>query len=130
MSKKSSSKDKKEKVEYDIDLEIETEVSILTTTINELKLENSRLKQIIVDNELEEELGEIELKSDEELICINEISKLKELSDKALFTQEDAKTLDILYKNLRLIRGQSTQKSKSTKKKVSTAELFKIVQGD
>lgn len=128
--KKSSSKDKKKKVEYDIGLEVQTEVSILTTTINELKLENSRLKQIIVDNELEDELNEIELKSDEELICINEISKLKELSDNGSFTQEDAKTLDILYKNLRLIRGQSPKKPNSTKKKVSTAELFKIVQGD
>lgn len=109
--------------------ELENTVKQLTHRNNELENENIKLRQIIKDNDMEEDLGMESFLSDEEMICINEIRKLKLISDSGAFSQEDAKTLDILYKNLRLIRGLDTTKKSKSPKKVSKAEIFKVIEG-
>ena len=85
--------------------------------------------QFLVDNDLDEDI-EIDIISDEEAICINEIRKLKQLSDNGSFGKNEAIVLDLLYKNLRMIRGASPDKVKKSSKKVDKAELFKIVEGN
>lgn len=112
-------------------MEATFEITALKKRIQELESENSKLKGILKDNDLEDEIKDLtETLSDEEFICVNEIRKLKELSEKGLFTEQEAKVLDILYKNLRAIRGQSPiEKSSKNTKKPNVAELFKIVEG-
>jgi len=112
-------------------MEATFEITALKKRIQQLEEENHKLKQILKDNDLEEEIeGLTQTVTDEEFICVNEIRKLKELSEKGLFTENEAKVLDILYKNLRAIRGQSpVDKSSKSNKKADVAELFKIVEG-
>jgi len=106
--------------------ELEMEIKALRKYINDLEVDNTKLKQIIKDNDLEEDLG-IVIVSNEEVICVNEIRRLKQLSDNGLFGKEEATILDLLYKNLRMIRGQSIDKTNKKSKKIDKAELFKIV---
>ena len=112
-------------------MEATFEITALKKRIQQLEEENHKLKQILKDNDLEEEIESLtQTVTDEEFICVNEIRKLKELSEKGLFTENEAKVLDILYKNLRAIRGQSpVDKSSKSNKKADVAELFKIVEG-
>lgn len=112
-------------------MEATFEITALKKRIQDLESENAKLKGILKDNDLEDEIKDLsEVLSDEEFICVNEIRKLKELSEKGLFTEQEAKVLDILYKNLRAIRGQSPiEKSSKNTKKPNVAELFKIVEG-
>jgi len=111
-----------------IKAETDFEIVSLRKRIQEIESENQKLKQILKENDLEEYLdGIVQRLTDEEFICVNEIRKLKELSEKGLFTENEAKVLDILYKNLRSIRG--LQPAKETKqKKADVSELFKIVE--
>lgn len=105
--------------------ELEFEIKALRKKLAELELENDKLKKIVIDNDLDEN---DEFITDEEFICINEIRKLKQLSEQSGLTKDDVQALDILHKNLRMIRGKSTDGKKSSKKKSSVAELFKIVE--
>lgn len=106
------------------------ELDILREEIKRLKEENLKLKKIVSENELDEEIDKELIMSDEESICVNEIKKLKKLSDLGGLSHEDVKTLDILHKNLRMIRGQSVDAPKKSKKKASVQDLFKIVEGE
>lgn len=106
--------------------EAEFEITSLRKRLEILETENRSLLKVIKDNDLVEDL-EMDIISDEELICVNEIRKLKELSDNGSFGKEESQILDILHKNLRLIRGQSNDLGKKPKKKASVTELFKIV---
>jgi len=112
-------------------MELDFELTSLRNKISKLETENYKLHQILRENDIEFGNASSPL-SDEENICINEIRKLKLLSDQGQFTQEEAKTLDILYKNLRLIRGLSvgTEVKSKKNKSVPTAELFKIVSNE
>ena len=110
-----------------INMESEFELKALKKRILELEREVAKLVEIIKANDLEDEIDNIDHTSDEEFICINEIHKLKDLSDKGLFTQEEAKTLDILYKNLRMIRGLSSDKPKGKVKEADIGKLLEIV---
>jgi hypothetical protein len=106
----------------------ELEIKALTERINELEAELNKAKVLLRNEGID--LSEYTL-SPEESICVNEILKLKRLSDTGQFTKDEAQILDILYKNLRLIRGQSVpQDSLKKKQKIDTDELFKIVQGE
>jgi hypothetical protein len=115
------------KLDSNNDSIFQLELTLVKEKLLKVETENARLTQIIKDNDLDEELGIDAFISNEEHICVKEISRLKELSDKALFTQEDAKTLDILYKTLSSIRGKAPVKEKKTKA-ADITELFKIVE--
>jgi len=104
------------------------EIQALKDEVNSLREENTKLKKILSENEIDDEIDKELLISDEESICINEIKKLKKLSDIGGLTHEDVKTLDILHKNLRMIRGLSVDGPKKSKKTASVQELFKIVE--
>lgn len=68
--------------------------------------------------------------NDEELICIEQISILKERSKKLELDINDVKKLDLLIKNLRLIREQSTSKVDTAMRDVTEVDLLAIAKGE
>ena len=101
------------------------EVERLKKKVAELEMELAKAHSILRDNDLEEETANI---SDAEIVCVNEIHKLKVASDHGILTLEDVKVLDLLVKNLLAIRGKPAEEKKDKKKGVKTvAELLSIV---
>ncbi|MDW8347318.1 MAG: hypothetical protein RML94_10205 [Bacteroidia bacterium] len=86
--------------------------------------ENAALKERIKC--LEEIISNTHRISSEELICMEQIEQLKFASSKRELTLEEVKKLDLLVKNLRLIREQSTQVIDLTTEGVSEDELIRI----
>ena len=78
-----------------------------------------------------EEYGVVELSpiTDVEYICMKGIEDLKKLAYGMGLSQDDAKTLDILHKNLRQARGKLDTKIPKSKRK-TMADLLSIVEGD
>ena len=101
------------------------EVERLKKKVAELEMELAKAHSILRDNDLEEETANI---SDAEIVCVNEIHKLKVASDYGILTLEDVKVLDILHKNLLLARGKPVEEKKDKKRGTkSVAELLSIV---
>lgn len=120
--------DKNNKVDYS---DMEFEVKALRDKIIDLEAQNQKMKQIISDNDLEDELDGFNHMSEEEYICVKGIGHLKHLFESGNFTKDDVQQLDLLVKNLRLIRNQDVKKSKGKKIKTQdVAELFSIVKGE
>lgn len=69
--------------------------------------------------------------SDEEVLCVSQISKLKEFTDNGgVFDKNQAEIFKILTSQLRSIRnGQAKAKKPAPTKPMSTDELMKVVQG-
>ena len=112
-------------------IDLEQELNLAKNKILELESENEKLKEVIRDNDLEDEIENFELLSDSELICVKGISQILELVEKGVHQDSDVKNFDILYKNLRLIRGKSDSKEKKAKpaKEEDLAKLLKIAKG-
>jgi hypothetical protein len=106
--------------------EFEAELKALKERISAVEAENGKLKDVIIENGLEDELEGIELTSVEEQICMDGIRYIATLVRDQEFDEKDIKNYDILLKNLRQIRGKNDSMVKPTKKE-STAELLKIV---
>jgi hypothetical protein len=104
------------------------EIEKLKKQVRELQLQISKYKALLQENEIDAE--ESNTISNEELICVAEIAKLKEISDKSGLMIEDVKILDILVKTLLSIRGKAPEPEKKQKKGVkSIGELLSIVEG-
>lgn len=106
-------------------------VDNLMTKIVELEKEIITYKRIIEDNDIDvSEYGIII--SDAEYICALQIRKLKEIAEQAAFTEEEARILEILHKNLLRARGQEVDKDKRGKKSkpVDIDKLLKIVNNE
>jgi len=101
------------------------ELQALTKELSDLKIENGRLKQIIMDNDLEEEIEDIDCTSLEEKICIDGIRHISDLVETHQYDDKDVKNFDTLYRTLRTIRGKSA--TVKTKKVADIADLLKIV---
>lgn len=99
----------------------------LLSEISSLEAQIENYKHILKQNGIET-TGEL---SDEESICISEIHKLRKLSDTRGLQNDEVKNLDILVKNLRIIRGQSVETSGKKNKlgKKDTKELLSIISG-
>jgi len=81
-------------------------------TIESLKRENDVLREKAhhLEQMLSKKSAPIALPiSDEEIICIEQINILKSKSNNRELSLDEVKRLDLLIKNLRLIREQSTQ---------------------
>jgi hypothetical protein len=105
--------------------ELEKKIKQLIEKNQNIVKENVRLKRTLQEYGIEE----ISDMTDVEIICIQEIKKLKELSEFSSLTQDDAKTLDILHKNLRMARGEIVKKEPKGNK-ASISDLLKIVEND
>jgi hypothetical protein len=119
------SKDKSDN-EYLIE-DLEFQIKAMKESMVDIGTENRILKEIIKLNDLESEIDGICLVSDEEKICIRGIEYLAKLFDSGDFTKDDAQTYDILHKNLRMIRGLSSDQKQKKIKPQSKAELLSIV---
>lgn len=103
----------------------EFEIKVLKDEIDDLRKEIESYKKTLASYDIDE----IEEMTDVEYICIEEIKKLKRLSDTRGLDDVEVKNLDLLHKNLRMIRNQPVEK-KTLKAKVSSVEdLLKIVEG-
>ena len=91
------------------------ELLALNKRISELEAENGRIKQVIKDNDLEEELEGIDCTSLEEKICMDGIRHIASLVETHDYDQNDVKNFDTLYKTLRTIRGMSAPSKKKDK---------------
>jgi hypothetical protein len=101
------------------------EVERLKKKVAELEMELAKARSVLKDNDLEEQALNV---CDAEVICVNEIHKLKIASDNGILTLEDVKVLDILHKNLLLARGKPIEEKKDKKRGTkSVAELLSIV---
>lgn len=110
----------------DIDeLELNFEIKALQDEIKKLREENKVLKEVIKENDLEDEIQSIAVMSPEEQICIDGIDHLLNLFKTGTFTKDDVNNFDVLHKNLRLIKGKSVDSKKP--KKTNVADLLKIV---
>lgn len=102
------------------------EIESLKKNLRDLNLQLAKYKALLQENEID--IEESPTMSNEELICISEIAKLKDISDKAGLMIEDVKILEILVKTLLSIRGKSPEPEKKIKKGAkSVGELLSIV---
>ena len=118
--KKSSSKDDKNKY-------ILEELQQLQEKFNSLQVRNSKLMDIIRDNELEDELDGISEVSIEESICVNGLQHLSILFENGTFDSDSVKSFDTLHKNYRLLKGMGEEKKRKPTKPADIRELMKIV---
>ena len=109
-------------------LEFEMEMKALRDSIDKLKLENKDLLKVLEENDLLDEVGLEKNISAEERICIDGITCLAKVFESGNFEANDVKNIDILHKNLRMIKGLSTD-MKKTKTKFNPADALKIVEG-
>jgi len=89
-------------------------------------------KQLAHANEIIKTLGSpLTLQGDntEELICVEQIKILKDRSRTRELDINDVKKLDLLIKNLRLIRSQPTDNINTSYRDVSEEELLAIATG-
>lgn len=68
--------------------------------------------------------------NDEELICVQQIEMIKQASLKRELDINEVKKLDLLIKNLRLIRSQPTGVNDTTIRDVSETDLIALAKGD
>lgn len=109
------------KVKYDPELEILS----LTKKLNETEAMLSRLKEVIVDNQLQDEV-DFSCSSTEEVLCINGINHIAKLVEAHDYDKNDIASFEKLFNILRAIRGKEASGNKKIKDK-EVAELLSIV---
>lgn len=107
------------------DLEVRAKELELSENPSELQKEIIRLRKIIESYGLSEEMHITNI----EYICQIGIDNLKGMAMQGSLTQDEAKTLDILHKNLRIARGK-LEKKEVPGRETSEAELLKIVKNE
>ena len=66
--------------------------------------------------------------SNEEMICLVQLNRLKEISDDRLFTKEEAQQLDIFTKSLNLIRNSPKTIRVESSKDLTEGELLALIE--
>jgi hypothetical protein len=102
------------------------ELEALRKEISKLEAEVKMLKKVIHDNDLSDEIGEVKPVSPEEEVCTLGIDVILQLVKNKTFTKNDIQNFDIFHKNLRMIRGESTEEVKDDKP-IEVGELLKLV---
>jgi hypothetical protein len=106
-----------------LDAEKDFRIEALNGEIKRLKQEITRCKIL---------LDEVDANPDDvstaEVICVQQLEKLKESSKNRELTGDEVKNLDVLHKNLKIARGESTRVGGSGKvKKMTSEDLEKLV---
>jgi hypothetical protein len=102
------------------------ELEALRKEISKLEAEVKMLKKVIHDNDLSDEIGEVKPVSPEEEVCTLGIDVILQLVKNKTFTKNGIQNFDIFHKNLRMIRGESTEEVKDDKP-IEVGELLKLV---
>lgn len=88
--------------------------------IEQLKRENEELRR---------QIKAFQMPSPEELLCLEQIQYLRDRSAQREMALDDVKKLDLLIKNLRLVREQSKDSSSAPKfRDVTESDLVAIAQ--
>ena len=106
------------------DFEKKAKEVTISNNINDLQKEVLSLRKTLESYNITEEMHVTNI----EYICQKAIDDLKTLALEGGVSSDDAKTLDILHKNLRMARSNFAKKEKPGKE-VSEAELLSIVKG-
>jgi AICAR transformylase/IMP cyclohydrolase PurH len=102
---------------------------ILSHRILELEAENKKLQELVAEYELEEK-QRAQVKTVEEIICIEEIEKIKQKQDSEEgLSLNDVKAFDIIVRNLYALRNQRLEVGgKKSKSVMEIEELLSIVE--
>ena len=100
-----------------------------------INMSNELQKQLDHANEIIKSMGSPLLikgsdDNNEEFICVEQIRILKDRSQSRELDINDVKKLDLLIKNLRLIRSQPTENTNTTIRDVSEVDLLAAARGD
>jgi hypothetical protein len=107
-------------------LEAEKDFEIRALTAEVEKLRNELTKYKILLKEVDEDINP-DVITDEEVICVREISKLKKITEERDLSTDEVKKFDMLHKNLKLARGETSRiGSKSKVSKMSQEELERL----
>ena len=109
-----------------LDAEKELRIKMLERTFDELEKENTKLKILLKDYGVDAHADDV---TDEEAICVLQISKLRERASSRMLTLDETRQLDLLHKNLKLARGE-TVRTKKKVTKLSTTELLDRLKSD
>lgn len=102
----------------------EFQIDVLKKELDKVNRELATCKKLLSKYEIDELEDEM---SDAEYICVEEIKKLKRLSETQGLSEVEVKMFDILNKNLRIIQGNVQEKLPTKQKEVDIKELLKIV---
>jgi hypothetical protein len=106
-------------------LEAEAMSNVIPPDVETLQKEVVRLRKTLETYGITQEAHVTNI----EFICQKGIDNLKKILQSGTFTQDEAKTLDILHKNLRMARGK-LDKKETPGQKATEAELLKIVENE
>lgn len=107
------------------DMEESFEIKALQKKVAEQKAEIEKLRQVIKDNDLEDEIEDAAEMSDAEFICVKGLEHLKKCFETGTFEKGDVQQVEILVKTLRTIRGQSSGDKKP--KSIKTDDVGKLL---
>lgn len=111
-----------------ISMEKELEIKALRDEIQKLKNQVTKYRILLKETD---ESANPDSVSDEEVICVEQISKLRKYSANRDLTSDEIKNLDVLHKNLKLARGENIRVGSQNKtKKKSVEELEKLAEGE
>lgn len=108
------------------------EIQALQKKISQQKAEIEKLRQVIKENDLEDEIENIVEISDAEFICIKGLEHFKKLYENGTFEKGDTQQVEILAKTLRMVRGQEVSSNKKSGKTTTNnlGELFKLASSE
>ena len=113
------------------DMEESFEIKALQKKISEQKAEIEKLRQVIKENDLEDEIEDASEVSDAEFICIKGLEHLKKLYEIGTFTKDETQQVKTLVETLKSIRGETSNSKKKPKIKTDNIEeLFKMVKNN
>lgn len=109
-------------------IDLKKQLKKLKDELVETSMQRTKYLIALRDNDLLEDISQV---SDAEVICEEQLRKLKDISARREFTQAEAKIFDILTLNLQRARGGKVDK-KSTRqvKALSDKELMELLKLD
>lgn len=103
------------------------ELKQVRDALSKIQLENTGLRQILKDNDLEDEIEGLSNLSPELEICVHGINQILERVKNKTYDNADIKDFDILHKNLRMAQGVSDDSKLKKQKPAKVEDLLKIV---
>lgn len=101
-------------------------VEALTKEVQQLKAKNVHLESLLTKSVPVINTQTVRL-TDEELICLEQIEKLRLISQNRELSLDEVKKLDLLHKNLKLTREHVQDVTPKKKSDFSTQKLLEIV---
>lgn len=117
-------KDEKGNIYVDAQLEI----AALNKKITDLEVVVSRLKEVVIDNDLQDEIPEIDCISLEEKICINAVRHISQLVEAQDYDKNDIGNFQVVFNIIRAVRGKEPSGNKRFKN-IDVTKALKALDG-